>query len=479
MKQRFPSLAAVCFAALAMALSFSSCREDSIINSSLTPAVDNIHTFGIGPDFNNGTDTVTILTKTVFQDSVVTSSRNNGFPIYHALGFMEDPFAGRTFAGIYSQFTPTATGTTISTTPDSVVLVLPFSGFVWGDTTTQQAHTIKVYAISEGFSKDSSFYNYNRKATAAQVIGTGTVVTGHSNGNSGSGFIQDSVKLSNGQSYTPHLRIKLDANWVANSFIPAVAYDSSYAAFTTQFPGLFIAETDTTMGMGAAPKSLPYFRLNGTSDIYGSAAILVYANGSDTATQFPYNETYCAHFNRITRNYTGYPIASLLSSSNSSETVAMQNGPGAAIDFVLPDIKGLAQKLPAGAIINKAEIAFVQVNTGYQDQTFFPPLRLYPQGVNASNGIYTIADRYPVNDASLNFMDGMASSGTRGGNPVTLYRINFPRELQQAIVAGVGSLHLRIGGTVNFPAAYRVVLGGRANANANYRPTLNIIYSKQ
>jgi hypothetical protein len=476
-KQRFLSAAAIGCAALVFIL--SACREDAIIKSSLTPSVDNIHTFGIGPDFNNGSDTITVQTSTGFQDSITTSSRNTGFPIFHALGFVVDPFAGKTFAGIYTQFAPTAVNTTLSTTPDSVVLVLPYSGFTWGDTTQDQTHTFKVFAISSSFSKDTTYYNYSRLATNTQVIGTGSVLTGHSaTGQSGSGYLQDSVKLGkSGLSYTPHLRIKLDSNWVKNSLLPAVPYDSSFTAFIAQFPGLFIAETDTIGGM---PKSLPYFRLNGTSDLYGSAALLVYSNGSDTAVQFPYNETYCAHFNRITRNYAGYPIANLMSTGTSAETVVMQNGPGAVVDLVLPNIKGLAQKLPAGAIINKAEITFIQVPSGQTgDEKYFPPIRLYPQGVNATGGIYTIADRYPINDASLNFMDGTSATITRGSLSLTAFRLNIPRELQQAIVAGVGSLHLRIGGTVNFPAAYRVALGGRGNANAVYRPALNIIYSKQ
>jgi hypothetical protein len=271
----------------------------------------------------------------------------------------------------------------------------------------------------------------------------------------------------------PHLRIKLDNNWVKNSFIPALAFDDSFSKFTAQFPGLCI------MADSASPQgALPYFRLNGGSDVYGSAALLAYVNGSDTAVQFPYLENYAGHFNRITRNYASFSIASLFGGSSAQPMVAMQNGPGASIDVQLPYLKAMVKNLPSNAIINKAEITFVQVPT-ISDDKFFGPLRLYPQGVNATGGVYTIADRYPVNDASLNFIDGTPSTITRNGTSLTAYRINIPREIQQAIVAGVNSLHLRIGGTINFPAAYRIVLGGKGNGTALYRPTLNIIYSKQ
>ena len=478
MKKHFSPLAAKrCILMLAAVISLASCREDAIIKSSLTPAVDNIHTFGIGPDFNNGSDTITLETGTAFQDSVNTSSRTTGFPIYHTLGWMRDPFAGTTAASIYAQFVPTTTGVTFAgVTPDSVVLVLPYSGFTWGDTTVSSTHQIKVYSISEGFSKDSIFYSYSSRATGATPIGTATLVTGLS----GTGVIQDSVTLGvNRYKYAPHLRVKLDASWVQNVFLPAISYDTSYTAFLQQFAGLCIT-ADTS---GLPGRTLPYFLLNGASTVYGSAALLAYVSGNDTApVQFPYIATYAAHFNRIRRNYNGAPIASVLGPGNQAY-LAMQNGPGAAFDIRMPYIQSLFKKIPAGAIINKAELCFTVTTapgqTPADDARFFPPYRLYPQGVNATGGLYTIADRYPVQDATLNFIDGTSSTVTRNGTTQTVYRINIPREMQQIIVGGLSGLHLRIGGTVNFPAAYRLVVAGTGNTTAAIRPTINIIYTKQ
>jgi hypothetical protein len=461
---------------MALGLTLSSCREDTIIKSNLTPAIDNIHTFGIGPDFDNGkNDTITMLTSTVYQDSVLTSSRNTGFPIFHALGFMEDPFAGKTNASIYAQFVPTAVKTDLTGTLDSLVLVLPYAGFTWGDTTSTSTQTIKVFAINEAFSADSSYYSYSSRSTNSTAIGTATLVTGPSN----QGTIQDSltVGIKNPKKQVAHLRITLDKNWAKNTFIPLLKADSTYPDFTKAFPGLYLANTDTT---GVSPKALPYFRLNGGSNVYGSAAILAYVDGNDSIpVQFPYIETYGAHFNRIRRNRSGYAIESLLDTTKVQQFVAMQNAPGTTIDLKLPYI----QSLPKNVIINKAEITFTIATapgqTAEQDARFFLPARLYPQGINSSGGQYTIADRYPVNDGTLNFIDGTSSTFTRNGKIVTVYRLNIPREVQQAIVAGSSGLHLRIGGTVNFPAAYRLVAGSRDNTDPTYRPTINIIYSKQ
>jgi hypothetical protein len=477
-KQRFISLAALLGAVIGLSLTVSSCREDAIIKSSLTPAVDNIHTFGLGTDY--GTDTMrelTMLTGTVFQDSVVTSTRNTGFPIFHALGFMEDPFAGKTNASIYAQFVPTAVKTELNGTLDSLVLVLPYAGFTWGDTVSTTSQTIKVFAINGSFSKDTTYYSYSQVGTEATPIGTATIITGPSN--TGIGAIQDSltVGIKNPKKKVAHLRITLNKNWAQNTFIPKLKADSTYPDFTTAFPGLYLANTDTN---GSMPKALPYFRLNGGSDIYSSAAILAYMDGNDSIpVLFPYLETYGAHFNRIRRNRAGYGAETLLDTTKPQSYVAMQNAPGLTIDLKLPYI----QNLPKNVIINKAEITFVVATAPGQtpeaDARFFLPLRLYPQGINSSGGQYTIADRYPINDGTLNFIDGTASTATRNGKTVTVYRLNIPREVQQAIVAGSSGLHLRIGGTVNFPAAYRFVAGSRDNPDPTYRPSINIIYSKQ
>ena len=474
MKQRFLPYSTALFLTLAFAL--TSCREDTIIKSSLTPAVDNIHTFGIGPDFNNGTDTITMITKTVNEDSLVTSTRLNGFPIFHGLGWLSDPLAGTTAGSIYMQVVPTVVNFAFpaNSTVDELVLVLPYSGFTWGDTTIMSSRTVRVYAIDEPFSKDSTFYNFSRLKTKDALIGTATIVTGPSI----AGTIKDSVKVL-GVNRAPHLRITL-SDAFKSDFIAALASDSFFTTFTAALPGFYIVP-DTT-GPGAA---LPYFRLNGPADIYSTAGVIAYAHTTgktDTLIyQFPYNENYCAHFNRVTRNYFNPPTTAgslLLSTATNDRLLMMQNAPGTTIDVNLPYTQGLFKALPKNSIINRAELVFTKYDTSI-GENFFGPARLYPQGINSSGGHYTIADRYPVTDASLDFIDGTPRTVNKGGKTVTEYRINIPREVQKALIQGSNGLHLRIGGTVNFPAAYRLLVGGRGMQDPVYRPSINIIYSKQ
>ena len=470
MKQRFLYYTAALCTTLATAFTLTGCRENIIIKSSLTPAVDNIHTFGIGPDFNNGTDSmITLITKTVFEDSLITSGRLTGFPIFHALGWVKDDFAGNTAGSIYMQVAPTVAKFTIPTnvTVDDLVLVLPYSGFTWGDTMVTATQTFKVYAIDQDFSKDSTYYSSSRLNTKPTLIGSATIKTGPKN----SGGIQDSVSVL-GVNQVPHLRISLSQAF-RDEFRASLPSDTS--SFTRIFPGFYIVP-DTT-GSGAA---MPYFRLNGSGDLYGSAAVIAYAHtvgASDTLIyQFPYMENTLAHFNRITRNYTGTRAGALQDTNIIHDLLVMQNAPGTSIDILLPNISDI----PKNVIINKAELVFTKADDPtFTDHKFFGPARLYPQGINSSGGHYTIADRYPVSDASLDFIDGTPRQTVKSGMNVTEYRVNIPRELQKAIVQGSQVLHLRIGGTANFPAAYRLVVGGRGMLNPLYRPSINIIYSKQ
>ncbi|MEO6831074.1 MAG: DUF4270 family protein [Chitinophagaceae bacterium] len=461
------------YALLAVVFILSSCKEDAIIKTSLTPSIDNIHTFGIGPDFDNGAnDTITIRTHTAFEDTVVTSTRLNGYPIYHAIGAVADPFAGNTTASIYMQIAQPSTTFAFDAADviDEVDLILPYAGFTWGDTISgPSSQNLSVYAITDPFSKDSTFYNYNRLNFDPTLLGTATLVTG----SPGQGVIQDSV-LVKGVKKAPHIRIKLAQSYV-DALKAAMIYDTSYATFAQKMPGLYITPDSTNPG-----KALPYVILNGPSTPYGAAGLLVYAHntvsGNDSIVyQFPYNETYSAHFNRITRNYTGSPAYALLHSTDTNAaTLLMQNAPGAAVDLTLPYI----QHLPKNVIINKAEIVFTKVSaTG--DDRFFGPARLLPTGINTTGGRYTLADRYPITSNTLDFMDGTPQQVVKNGVTLTQYRINIPREVQQTIVQGINGIHLRVGGTVNFPAAYRVLLGGTGNPEKQFRPAINIIYTKQ
>lgn len=450
------------FAATTMALSLGGCKEDTIISSNVTPAIDNISTFQVSLSDSFFT------AKTVRDDSIVTSSATTS--LYQALGRVEDGVA-KTTASIYLQFVPKSTATKFPAGEvlDSAFVILPYSGFTYGDTlSTSIPYKINAYRITDTLSVAAVYYPFTQKATGNTVVGTGSFRVGPK----GSGVIADSVVIG-GTRVAPHLRVKLD-NTVINDLRTANDSASTFANFISGFRGIYLLP-DTSSSSGS--RALPYFLIDGTVSNYSGANLLVYSHNAsrtnpDTTFSFPYNPTYNARFNRITRAFD----ESIFSTGN--QFLYMQNQPGAAIDFQFRNLN-IQNFLPAGSVVNKVEVIFTKISdpNPVNDRYFFGPGRIYPQAVSSTGNRYTILDRYPTGSQDgLNFIDGTPRTGA--GDTVR-YTINVPRELQAAITTKQSGLHLLIGGTINLPGAYRLIVGSMNHPNPALRPKVNIIYSKQ
>jgi len=413
-----------------------------MINANLLPGPDNIHTVTLP-------DTLPVISRTVFDDSIITSF--NIAPVYAGAGTVNDPYFGRTSAGLYLQVVPPSTSYSFPAMPDSAVLILPYSGFSWGDTAsgnTPQRFT--VYRVLENMSLDADYYSFQRLSVdRGNPLGTATGVS--------AAQIQSPDNLQ--------LRVRLSQNFVQEMY-DRVSGFSSYPDFVDFLKGLYI-EPDTNSGNA---NTIYYFRLDGTSN-YNTAGILFY-NSDTVRSAFSFNTASCAHFNWLTRHYTQH-VKNYFQSQASADTILLQNEPGAALDIIIPDI----QSIPRG-LINKAELVITLISSP-QDAVFTPPARIYPIGIDAGGGAYSIADRLPLTSTTpLDFIDGRSRLVTSGTSVRTQYSINFPRELQQAILQGKTEVHLRINGTQTFPGAYRLIAGGKGNADPGYRLKLNIVYSR-
>ena len=448
-------------AAMAVVFGMSSCKEDIIIQSNITPAGDNINDTLIHiPDSF-------FTASTIFDDSVITGSTNpSGFTIFHALGWVNgDTYSGRIAASSLFQVVPTALGFKIPVTDtiQSAYIVLPYGGFTWGDTTTISTCNITAYEINDSLSKDSTYYSFTQKNKFSTPIGNVLMQMGPTGSNS----VSDSVTV-NGVKVAPHLRIPVNASFLTR-IQTLLAADTTYPGFLQAFKGIYLAPDTNTNGV-----AMPYFYMNGPIGNYSQPNILFYArhNGKDTTYTLPYNTTYAGHFNRITRNYT-HPDA-LNTFAAGSPWLMVQNAPGAAIDL---KIKLTTLPVPANSLLNKVEIIFTKKKDDAASLKYFQPARIYPIGIDAASARYGILDRYPLTtDDGLRFIDGTP----RAVAPDTIrYTLNIPRELQQAIVQKKTELHLRIGGTSNYPAAYRLLVGSFTNPDPAYRPKVNLIYSKR
>jgi hypothetical protein len=327
----------------------------------------------------------------------------------------------------------------------------------------------------------STYYSRTEKSTGATVSKAPVIV------NVFKGKTDSVIVGDNPVKKPPHLRIPLSDAFRSRMLSEAKA-STSNADFLTKIKGLCIRATDTGAGVGS-DRLLPYFFLEGTEDYYRASVIFYYRDpavtkksgqDSTSTSSFSFVTTDCAHYTRVTRNYTGSFAANYINKPIDS-VLLLQNQPGAAIDIKIPGLKNI----PA-AVINKAELVFTLIKLATDNDATSndvykmpEPLRILPYAVDANGAVNDVLDLGGslISDASLEFIDGNKRSLTVNGMNITQYVINIPREVQRAVVNKTDTLHLRITGTTTFPGAYRAVFGGNS-ANTASKVGFNITYSK-
>lgn len=452
----------VVFAAL------NGCKEDTVIKAGITPGDNSFGTVSVG-------DTMTMITKTFFIDTLNTSAKITGLPVVQALGTVVDPFFGITNAGIYFQVLPTVNDFAFSSGTyviDSAVLILPYSGVSWGNRSAPVAQKFKVYRMTEGLDVNTAYYSNQSKQTG-DLLGEATVDMLFT--------ITDTPTVIDKKAAYKHIRIPLSSSFVndVQSRIGTSTF-STDANFLDYFKGFYVTP-DSTANISANANLLPYILMDGGTD-YSRAAVAFYFHengGSETKTAFfNFVRDKTANFNRITRRYTGFPAQSFIdrytaTQNISDDTLILQNEPGACIDIRIPHIGSL----PKSSII-KAELVFTKISTGYAADSLQTPNRLTVTGVDENGLAYTIRD-FQASDANaaVSYVDGSKrTEKDNGGNDIIVYRINIAREVQKAIIDNRKELHLRVRGSQGFPGAYRFVAGGRNHPA--YRTQLNLVYSK-
>lgn len=453
---------------IASALLNTGCNEGSIIKADVAPGSNALNPTTVTDDFN-------IISKTTYSGRVITSDRVDGVRVIQGLGHIEDPFFGKTNAGIYFQVLPddndfrfTAVGT--SYTLDSAVLILPYTGFSWGNTGTPMNQTFTVYRVTEPMSVETDYYsNDGVIVDRANPISVPTEINMER-------ALKDTPFVINENAAYKHLRIPLTDAFQQNvqNLIGTTVFNTE-ANFLSTFNGFYV-EPDSNKGGDL----IPYFFMDGNEN-YARAAIAFYyreAGSSETKVKFfNYQRDKTANYNKISRNYTGTPVQNLFESYTNNPTVsddrvAVQNGPGASIDLTIQNLN----KVPLSAIL-KAEIVLTQISTGNAADSLVTPARLNIKGIDETGAEYDIQDLQSTSaTAAVALVDGNKRfEKDATGTDVIRYRLNIPRELQKAITDGRNELHLRITSAKGFPGAYRLVAGGRGHSTNGIQ--FNVVYS--
>ena len=479
MKHHFHFLL-LAIAFFAVVLTQSSCRENTLIRSKVLPAND---TVGVR------TYTLSCVTHTYYDDTAITSTDIGGIPSYQGVGVFNDPFFGTMTGATYFQLLATDMYNVFAgNIIDSAILVLPYSGFTYGDSTNQTlTQSYQVFSMLDTLGNPyyTNYFNFTTKPIdITDPLSDPVTVNLYQ--------LKDSFGYNQVAANTPGLRIKLHLPALLKTLIPALNIAATSTNLPTDFFNSFLGICVMPANTQVGSTAIPYFQLNNTSanpnNYYNQAGILVYyhapgailAPGDSSLPEVLYFDPgSCSHFNNITRSYSRYPINSLLHSTLANDSIiVLQNQPGASFDVL---IKGI-RSLPAG-IINNAQLQITVLSNYTPDSTELPE-RLYPIGIGSAtypngvgNGVvYELADRYPTGSITpIGYMDGFYHYIN---SSIRTYTINIPREVMASIAAKNDTIHMHINGTQDFYGAFKMIAGGGSYRDSLYQPKLIVVYSK-
>ena len=404
----------------------SACDDPGIIGLDVQPPGDN---FNI-----SFSDTSTLITFTVREDSIQSDERG-----LNLLGSYEDPFLGKTYASIYTQFVLPANNVNFGSefTPDSLVMTLAFSGY-YGTLSSPQ--TLQVFQLSEDIYVDSSYYSSRNFAYNSTNL-TPNVTISPQNG--------DSVVV-----------VKLNDVLFTSS-------DFSFAdndAFLSFLKGFYITTETITLG-----SSILYFDLESPL----TKLTLYYSNipkgdccPENFSFDFEINDN-SARINHFDHDYSGTPILSsdfILGDA----LVYVQAMAGVKTKILFPYLKNwvASQKIA----VNKAEL--VLSIEGGTDGTYETPEKLFLLGIDSLGETYGITDLF----------EGESYFGGTYNSMNKEYRFNIARHVQEILNGSKTNdgLYLIILNTLESSgsavSANRVVLKGGGNPTAKMK--LNLTYTK-
>ncbi len=394
---------------------------------------------GLLPDDQLGlsfTDTLTVYAEVVRDDSVRADELATNI-----WGAMDDPIFGKSYGGIFFQFSTDRSNIDFgdNLTLDSVVLTLLYNDSIgYGNLATPQK--LEIYRVTEQFFKDTSYYQFNRFQTAATPLATINNFVPSTD----SLVINDSVK------YKAGLRVRLDDalgnDILANSGLNNLASDAAFKAF---FNGLYLAPDTTVPGT-----SLVYFNL-----FNANSKLTVYYNNG-LSFDFLIN-TNSGSVNYFRQKHDGTAVQTAIDEAgNNNQTLYIQPMGGTSVRILVPHIDSLK-----GISINKAELVFTAINS--DTATFSAPRQLIFTQLLESG----IEDFIPELDFGIDFAGG----AWKQENGLNVYKLNIPNYLQQVMNTGEQfGLNL-----LPFPTATqanRVVLGG--GNNTQHPLKLRLTYTK-
>jgi hypothetical protein len=432
----------------------ASCRKDNFIGEELLPDSDLLNSTRV--------DTFTMITYTDVDDSTVTSQN-----AFYALGSIESEFYGKTTAGIFTQMRLPANNLFFGDNPvvDSVVLMIDYASF-YGDTNSTQ--NISVYRMIEPLKSNRNYYSDQKFKHLPIPVGKKVEFKPN---------LSDSVVLSDGSRWEPHLRINLfDAfgQNIANLDSSVLENDTTFLKY---IQGLYIAADTITEGFS---RGVMYFDM--ASEISGVR--IYYRNDEADSLNifFPFSSG-------VKTNYFThqYPV--------STPAYEALNNPDTTIGEAVTFVKGFAGmrtiiKLPTltdlqDVSINKAELTFTAT---YDDgRRFNPPPKLLLIPLDSLGHNSYIAALYSQEIFSTVIDDNLGATNIGGellksvseetGRTIYQYKFVITRHVQEILEGSLDNYGFALSCFPGHRIPNAVTLGGVNSERDNYKPYLTITYT--
>jgi hypothetical protein len=406
-------------------------------------------------------DSVTIVTNTVPEDSVITSGSLTKNP----LAYFNDPIYGLTTSDLATDLN--LPGSAAYTLPsgtifvDSARLVMYYADGFYGDKLTS-TYTVNVFQLGENFSSSTSYYNTKTWKATSNLLGSLQFTPKPT----------DSIKITSiiaGAPDTlikvaPQIRIPISTSFINNNFFNAGSLAlGSNAIFTNYMKGLYL-QLDRTKTTG--PGGIIMLKPADSLAIYYRSV-----NGStiDTAVIYlPITKV----ASTIRHTYTSAVQTEIANNTTSRGVVYLQGLAGLRAKISFPKLVAqLRGNLPSDStiVINRAELV-VTVNPGSNvPYAPLPQLTLYKLDLANQRALVPDANSADPRSGGATVFGGIAAKiNNSSTNNVPLIQYHF---IITAYIQDLFTGKLVDYGTYIAPVDTTATSNGTTLSSANYLPT--------
>jgi len=427
--------------------------------------------------------TATVLTTTVPEDSVVTSTGVTSYP----LGYFNDPVFGTTESNLITDINlPLSSAYTVPTGHiiiDSAIMVLKYADGFYGDSIASK-YTVNVYQLqgNRPYTTETYYDNSPWTPNTDQLVGTRSFYS----------RTHDSLRITtivNGGPDTlikvpPQLRIRLDTGFIRRILFNApTAVLGSNLYFQNVNKGFFVT-VDKTQSTGAGGTFMLTAPADSAIDIYYRAV-----NGSTVDTAQVYLDV-SQHIAQIKHNYS--PILKSALAHQGDTLLYLQGLGGTRGKISFPNIQNLFKTIGNNnVVINRAELV-LSVDPGSDVPSYLVPqprLTLYKWDLAHQRVSVEDAESTDPRSYSAGVFGGYYILNTNSKGVTTKgYHFLVTSYIQDLILGRTVDYGTFVAPTENTDAttipfaatvatAGRVIVGG-VNNSASYHAQLNVIYTR-